>query len=220
MKVIVIGCGRVGAELAYRLYQRGNEVSVVDIKPSAFNNLPSDFNGRLNEGDALNQDVLLRAGIEEADALAAVTSSDATNMVVAHVANKMYHVPRIAARNFAPFCCSTFDSFDIKMVASSSWGARRLEEMLSYEGVQTLYSLGNGEIEIFDVPIPASWVGKSLQDLSDVEECVFISITRLGQAMLPEPSHIFQEGDSLQVSASMPGIILLQKRLGLKKEGV
>ncbi len=219
MKVIVIGCGRVGSELAYRLYQRGNEVTVVDIRPAAFNNLPSDFNGRLNEGDALNQDVLLRAGIEEADALAAVTSSDTTNMVIAHVAHRKYKVPRIAARNFSPFCCSIFDSFGIKMVASSSWGAQRLEEMLSYEGVRSLYSLGSGEVEIYDVPIPSDWIGKPIRDLMDVEECVFISMTRLGQAMLIDPTFVFQEGDSLQVSASMPGILLLQKRLGLMKEG-
>jgi branched-chain amino acid aminotransferase len=71
MKVIVVGCGRFGSELAYRLYKSGHEVAIVDAIPEAFNILPVDFRGRLIEGDALNQDVLHRAGIEHADALAA-----------------------------------------------------------------------------------------------------------------------------------------------------
>jgi len=218
MKIIVIGCGRLGAELAYRLFQRSNEVSVVDIKPSAFNNLPSDFNGRLNEGDAMNQDVLHRAGIETADALAAVTSSDATNMVIAHVANQNYHVARVVARNFNPSCCSIFDTFGIQMVSPSSWGAQRLEEMLSYEGIRTLFSLGNGEVEVYELAIPTSWTGRSIQDLSDAEDCIITSMTRAGRSQLPEPTLVFQNGDLLQVSASVEGILMLQQKLGLHKE--
>ena len=213
MKVIVIGCGRLGSELAYRLYQQGHEVSVVDILPSAFNNLASDFNGRINEGDALNQDVLLRAGIETADALAAVTSSDATNMVIAHVANKIYHVPRVVARNFYPSCCSIFDTFNIQMVAPSSWGAQKLEEIISFKGVRSMVSFGNGEVELYELDIPESWIGRSIADLSDLDECMVTSITRAGRAMLPKPDMLLHKGDLLQVSASKEGILLLQNKL-------
>ena len=100
MQVIIMGCGRMGAELAYCLYQRGTQVTVVDQSPLAFNNLPQDFRGRTVEGDGLERDVLQRAGIEHAVGLAAVSSSDAVNAVVAHVARTVYRVPQVVVRNY------------------------------------------------------------------------------------------------------------------------
>src|SRR5688500_16897139 len=100
MQVIVVGCGRMGAELAYRLYQRGGQVTVVDQSPLAFNNLPQDFRGRTVEGDGLERDVLQRAGIEQAKGLAAVSSSDSVNAVVAHIARTVYRVPQLVVRNY------------------------------------------------------------------------------------------------------------------------
>ena len=102
MNIIVVGCGRVGAELAYRLFQQGHQVTVVDIVAAAFDNLDPSFRGRTVEGDVLAQDVLRRAGIESADGLAAVTSSDTLNAVVGHVARTVYHVPNVVVRNYEP----------------------------------------------------------------------------------------------------------------------
>jgi trk system potassium uptake protein TrkA len=96
MKIIVVGCGRVGSELAYRLNLKGHNVTVIDQVDAAFDNLPPDFRGRTVEGEVLNQDVLRRAGIEHADGVATVTNSDALNAVVAHVARTVYEVDRVA----------------------------------------------------------------------------------------------------------------------------
>ena len=100
MNMIVIGCGRVGAELAYRLHRNGHTVVVVDQTETAFQNLPVGFRGRTVQGEALSQDVLQRAGIEEAGGLAAVTNSDSLNAVIGHLARKHYGVPVVVVRNY------------------------------------------------------------------------------------------------------------------------
>ncbi|MBU0494614.1 MAG: TrkA family potassium uptake protein [Chloroflexi bacterium] len=130
MNMIVIGCGRVGAQLAYRLYQQGHKV-VVDPVAEAFENLPADFRGRTVEGEVLNQDVLRRAGIEQADGLAAVTSLDPVNAVVAHVARTVYHVPTVVVRNYNPRWRVIHEAFGLPVISSTSWGAQRIEELLT-----------------------------------------------------------------------------------------
>src|SRR5690349_25120467 len=102
MNFIVVGCGRVGAELCYHLFNRGHHVVVVDINKEAFNRLHPDFRGRTLEGEGLAEGVLERAGIHEADGLAAVTNSDTLNAVVAHAARTIYNVPNVVARNYDP----------------------------------------------------------------------------------------------------------------------
>lgn len=102
MNLIVIGCGRVGAELTYRLFKQGHKVCVVDLIEKTFLNLPIDFRGRTLEGDAKNQIVLRRAGVETADGVAVVTSSDTVNAVVGHVIQTYYKIPSVVVRCFDP----------------------------------------------------------------------------------------------------------------------
>src|SRR3990170_8733837 len=114
MKYIVVGCGRVGAELANRLNRQGHEVTVIDQAEESFHNLAADFQGRTVEGEVLNQHVLRRAGIEEADGLAAVTTSDSLNAVVAHAARAIFHVPNVVARNYDPRRRPLFEAFGLQ----------------------------------------------------------------------------------------------------------
>ncbi len=213
MQIIVVGCGRLGSALAYRLFRAGHSVAVIDSSPASFNNLPPDFTGRLHEGDALSQDVLVRAGIENADALAAVTSSDAINAVVARVAREVFHVPNVVARNYDPRCRVLFEELELQVISSTSWGAQRIEEMLYDSGVHTVFSAGNGEVEVYEFVIPERWEGKSLEELLPNEECLPISITRAGRAMLPQPGLTIKGGDIIHVSATFNGSNCLRQKL-------
>jgi trk system potassium uptake protein TrkA len=206
MKTIVVGCGRIGATLAYSLFKRGHEVSVIDDNPVSFNNLPADFQGRLHEGDALNQDVLKRSGIANCDAFAAVTNNDSLNAVVAHVAKVEFHVPNIIARNYDPHLRALFEAFGIQVVSSTSWGAQRIEELLTDGEFRTVFSAGNGEIEVYELVIPADWQGKRLEDLIKCNTCKPLAITRAGRAFLPEMSTLLEGGDLLNVAATFDGI--------------
>ena len=213
MKVIVIGCGRTGAELAYRLSKSGHQVSVIDNDGEAFTKLPSDFIGLTNEGDALNRDVLRRAGAEKAEGLAAVTGSDAMNAVLGHLARTYYHIPHIVVRNYEPGYRHLIESFNLQLVSGSSWGAQRMEELLYHEDVRVVFSAGNGEVEIYEVTVPKNCEGAMLDELLSAGSCIAISLTRAGRAVLPGKNIKVEAGDVLLVSATMEGVSALRSRL-------
>ncbi len=219
MKIIVVGCGRIGAELANNLYKQGHQVSVVDENKNAFNNLPPEFEGRILEGDALNQDILIRAGIESCDAMAAVTNYDPLNAVVSHVAKTEFNVPVVVARNYDPKLRKLFEVFNIQVVSSTSWGAQRVEELLSDSEVRTVFSAGNGEVEVYELQIPAVWDGNKVSDLITCNECKWLAVTRAGAAILPEADTVLKTGDVLTVAATMEGISDTRKNLKSRKEG-
>jgi trk system potassium uptake protein len=220
VKIIVVGCGRLGSELAVRLFLRGHEVTIVDRQKSAFINLPITFTGRLIEGDALNRDVLHRARIEQADALAAVTNSDALNMVVGQAASNVFNVPRVVVRNYDPDLRSIYEVFGLQMVSSTSWGAQRIEEMMYHSQIRTIFSAGNGEVEIYEVTVPEHWDKKSLSKLVVGTEYAIAALTRSGRSLLPALDMTLQTGDVLHISATFEGIEELRKRLSGDREEI
>jgi trk system potassium uptake protein len=213
MKVIIVGCGRYGSELAYRLFQRGHDVSIIDEKEESFKNLHPDFVGTIHEGDVMNKDVLHRAGIEDADALAAVTDSDALNMVVGHIALQVYKVPRVVVRNYNPPYRSIFEDFGLQVVSSTSWGAQRLEEMIYQVDARTVFSAGNGEVEVYEIAAPVGWVGKKLGDLYPCEGSALVALTRAGRSYLPALDMKIEAGDFILVSATFEGIDAMRKQM-------
>ncbi len=213
MDIIVVGCGRLGSQLAYRLFKSGHEVAVVDSNPQAFNNLPPDFSGRLHEGDAMGQDVLLRAGIEKAHALAAVTNSDPLNAVVGHIARSVYYVPHVVVRNYDPHFRPIFEAFGLQTVSSTSWGAQRIEELIAGGDIRAVFSAGNGEVEIYEVDIPEAWNGHPIKELVSSKECILVALSRAGRAFLPAPEFALMTGDVLVVGATFEGITALRKTL-------
>lgn len=213
MNVVVVGCGRVGSQLAYRLCQRGHTVTVIDPVAAAFENLPPDFRGRTLEGAALNEDVLRRAGIAQADGLAAVTNSDSLNAVVAHVAHTVYHVPSVVVRNYDPRWRPLHEAFGSQVVSSASWGAQRIEELLHQTEIRTLFSAGNGEVGICELAVPPTWQDRSLQDLLPASGCVAVALTRAGRAALPTAETRLQAGDILHLAVTLEGMEALRGRL-------
>ncbi len=219
MNIIVVGCGRLGSELAQGLSKRNHRVSVIDNTSMSFSALKPDFNGKLVEGDAMNRDVLLRAGIEEADGLVAVTTSDALNLVIGHMAKSIFNLKHVIVRNYDPLCRELFDDFNLQVVSSTSWGAQRIEELINYSDIHTVYSAGNGEVEVYEIIVPAEWHMKPLNLLIPHDGCITIALTRAGRASIPSNDVILYEGDILDVSATFEGIDALRKRIIDLKEG-
>jgi trk system potassium uptake protein len=219
MNIIVVGCGRVGAELSQHLFKRGHQVVAVDSNREAFNRLHPDFRGRTLEGEGLAESVLERAGIREADGLAAVTNSDTLNAVVAHISREFYNVPNVVARNYDPNLRAVLEAFGLNIVGSTSWGAQRVEELLMNPSQKMVYSTGNGEVEVYEVSIPEEWNGRTLGELLDpLEQCYPVALSRAGRASLPETEMKLQTGDLLNVSSTFEGIDALAARLLKKAE--
>jgi trk system potassium uptake protein len=218
MKVIVVGCGTFGKELSYRLFLRGYEVTVVDSQYVAFNNLPADFRGRLCEGDAMNQDVLRRAGVENTDSLVAATGSDVLNMAIGHIAHAYFNVSNVIARNYEPNSRPLFETFGLQVVSGASWGVRRIEDLLYHNGIRPVFSAGNGEVEVYEISIPKAWQEKKLS-LLVLNDALPVAITRAGRAFIPDMDTLLEEGDVVHVSATFEGIDRVRKQVCPKAEG-
>jgi trk system potassium uptake protein TrkA len=128
--IVIVGCGRVGSELASGLQAKGHQVTIIDHVGASFGHLPPNYRGRTIEAEVLSENVLKNAGIEQASGLAAVTNSDPVNAVVGHVARTVYGVPNVVVRNYDPRWQPMFESFGLDVVSSTAWGASRIEELL------------------------------------------------------------------------------------------
>ena len=218
MNVIVVGCGRVGSDLAYRLYHAGHKVTVVDSAEQSFERLKPDFRGRTVTGEVLSKEVLERAGIEKADGLAAVTNSDPLNAVVAHIARRIYKIPNVIVRNYDPNLYPVLEGFGFQVVSSTAWGAQRIEELLSGASTRTVYSAGNGEVEIYELVVPQNWNGSTLGELlGSPGEYLPVALTRTGRSSLPTADTMLETGDLLNVSATAEGIAVLRSSLAGKE---
>jgi trk system potassium uptake protein TrkA len=213
MYVIVVGCGRVGSELAMLLGRRGHDVTVIDHVGSSFSHLDPTWRGRTIEAEAMAEGVLDRAGIAQAQGLASVTNSDAVNAVVAHVARTVYRVPNVVSRNYDPRWRPLHEAMGLQMVSSTAWGAQRLEELLEGGRMRPVLSAGNGEVEVYELAVPESWHGRTLAELAAGVECALVSLTRGGRASLPAADARLEAGDLLQLSASLEGATTLRTRL-------
>lgn len=219
MNFIIVGCGRVGAELCHHLFNSGHNIVVVDSEKEAFNRLPPNFRGRTLEGEGLAESVLERAGVREADGLAAVTNSDTLNAVVAHAAREFYNVPVVVARNYDPNLRSVIEAFGLQTVGSTSWGAQRVEELLINPSQRAVYSAGNGEVEVYEIPVPKEWNGRTLGELLDpLKDCYPVALSKAGRSALPQAGATLETGDMLTVSSTFEGISALTVRLSKKAE--
>jgi trk system potassium uptake protein TrkA len=212
MYVIIVGCGRVGAELADGLSQRGHDVTVVDFVGASFRHLPHRYRGRTIEAESLSEGVLKRAGIEKADAVAAVTNSDAVNAVVARVASEIFHVPRVVTRNYDPRWRSLHEALGIQTVSTTAWGAQRIEELLENPQLRPVFSAGNGEIEVYELVVPAALAGRELAALTGGIECVVVSLARAGRARLPRSGDLVEAGDVVHIGATLEQADALRQR--------
>jgi len=218
MRVIVVGCGRVGSALAYQLYKKGHLVTVIDQKASAFDNLPVDFRGRTIEGDVLAREVLRRAEIEDADALAAVTSSDSLNALIAHIARTEYRVSKVVSRNYDPRQLPLQKAFSITVIASASWGVQRIEESLSDTPLRVVFTDSQTNFAIYQFEVPEFWHGRSLQELLPEGRSKAIALRRAGQLLPISVEQTLETGDLIYLSSDPEEIEALRHRLVFQKE--
>jgi trk system potassium uptake protein TrkA len=200
MKIIVIGCGRVGAGLARTLNLRGHNISVVDIDPTAFERLGPTFKGVTVTGVGIDRDVLLKAGIDRADGLAAVTGSDEINIVAARLASQFFRVPRVVARLYDPRKAEIYRRLGLQTIAPTTWGINRIAELLSFFPLTTTASLGNGEVDLVEAEVPPLLVGRTVKEVTIPGEVHVVAISRAGQTFLPLVTTVLQQGDWLHVA--------------------
>jgi trk system potassium uptake protein TrkA len=203
MRVIVVGCGRVGSGLARSLVAEGHEVSVIDQDPRARDLLGRGFKGRFLEGSAIARETLEEAGAEEAEALVAVTSSDTANVVAARTAHESYRVPRVVARAYDPRRADVYSGLGIPTVAHVSWTIAEVRDLLFHQDLLPERTFGNGETMLVRSRLAAHLAGRAVGDLNVEGMVQVVEVTRDGRSFVPYAATAMEAGDlvSLVVAA-------------------
>jgi trk system potassium uptake protein len=208
MHVIVVGCGRVGSELAVRLDRDGHTVAIIDKNRRAFRRLPEDWPGRPVVGFGFDRDHLVQAGVAEAGAVAAVTSGDNSNILTARIARETFQISNVVARIYDPRRALIYQRLGIPTVATVTWTTDQVVRRLFPDHSVTEYSDPTGEISFIERSLPDGWVGRRLGGLEEGDRYRPVLVTRAGQAKLATPELVGQEGD----------IVLMAVRTGATEE--
>ncbi len=202
MHTIVVGCGRVGAELAHTLRSEGGSVAVVDKNPKAFTRL-EDFDGTTVVGFGFDHDTLAAAGVERAGALAAVTNGDNSNIVVARLAKERYQVDRVVARIQDPARAEIYHRLGIPTVAAVKWTTDQVIRRLAPTLRSTEWTDANGEVSLVELSAPDAWAGKTSAEVGEAGRWRIVAINRAGASTLAEPDSVIQGGDRLYVATQL-----------------
>ena len=165
MHIVIMGCGRVGSTLAHILEDRDNTVAIIDRDPEAFRRLRSSFKGDRVTGVGFDRAVLTQAGVERADAFAAVSSGDNSNIIAARVARETFGVQRVAARIYDPRRAEVYERLGIPTVATVRWTADQMLRKLLPEGGESLWRDPTGRIVLAEVAFSPAWIGEQVKSL-------------------------------------------------------
>ena len=212
MHVVVVGCGRVGSGLAASLTAEGHGVAIIDRNPKAFRRLPPDWEGTRINGSGFDRADLDRAGAIGADALAAVTSGDNTNILTVRIARETYHIPRVVARIYDPRRAEIYQRLGIPTVATVTWTIDQVRRRLVPEAATSEWADASGRMLLVEVALPDAWAGRRLGDLEDPGRGVVVGITRAGQPRLDARDLIGQEGDQLHLAVMKDALVDLERR--------
>ncbi len=194
-----MGCGRVGSALARSLEDRNHTVSVIDSNPDAFRRLGPSFNGTKVTGIGFDQGVLERAGVEKADAFAAVSSGDNSNIIAARVARETFGIQQVVARIYDPGRAEVYQRLGITTVATVKWTADQVLRRLLPAGAEPDFRDPSGTIRVDHVPVNEAWVGERTVKFQEQSGSRIAWIDRLGEGMLPTRESVIQEGDLLHL---------------------
>ena len=200
MHIVIMGCGRVGAMLAKGLEKRGHSVAVIDVDVDAFRRLGNDFHGTTVKGVGFDRQVLEEAGIRRADAFAAVSSGDNSNILAARVVREIYHVENVVARIYDQGRAAVYERLGIPTVATVRWTVMQVLRRLLPQGSEPVWRDPTGDARLLQVHVHSGWVGRKIRDLSRDADAPIPFVLRVGRGIVPDRETIYQDGDLIYVA--------------------
>jgi trk system potassium uptake protein TrkA len=196
---VIMGCGRVGSTLAHSLEAHGHDVAVIDQDESSFRRLGASFEGRRITGVGFDRDVQREAGIEQAQAFAAVSSGDNSNILAARVARETFGVENVIARIYDPGRAEIYQRLGIPTVATVKWTSDQMIRRLLPAGAASLFRDPSGSVVLAEVPVHEGWIGRRVDDVAAFAGARVAYLTRLGLGLVPDASTLMQHGDLVHV---------------------
>jgi trk system potassium uptake protein TrkA len=200
MNILIVGCGRIGSGLAQMLQLRNHQITVIDSDPAAFELLGKSFKGQTIIGIGFDREVLLRAGIERADAVAAVTASDEANVVIARMARQVFKTPQVVARVYDPRKAEIYRRFGIQTISPVAISLSLFTDLLTCSSLVRETSLGTGDIDIVSLRASSFLSGRAVSVLEISGEVRVIALTRAGKTLLAPAGTEIREGDVLHMA--------------------
>ena len=214
-----MGCGRVGSSLATELEAAGHSVAIIDQSREAFRRLGPDFKGRTVSGVGFDRDTLLEAGIETADAFAAVSNGDNSNILAARVARETYGVDNVVARIYDPGRAEIYQRLGIPTVATVIWATDQILRRLVPEGSRSEWRDASGAVQLCEMHPHKDWFGMAITELEEATGARVAFITRLGEGLIPDVHSVLQEGDLLHVTVRDSELSKVEQILARSPEG-
>jgi trk system potassium uptake protein len=217
MKIIVMGCGRVGSQVSQLLVRQGHEVTVIDHDANALARLGIEFKGKVVHGIGFDRNALLEAGVETAEGFVAASSSDNANIVAARIARNMFRVPRVVARLYDPVRAEVYQRLGLTTISSTAWGAQRIVEVVTHTDLDVLPVFRDGGTTMVRVEIPARLNGFHVSQMNIPGELTVTAITRNDHTFIPVSGTAFQEGDVIYIAVISSAMDRLEELLGMER---
>ena len=211
MYVIIVGCGRVGSELAKLLSAEGHNVVVIDKNQASFDRLGGTFNGLTLVGNGFSLDLLKQAGIEKADAFCAVTNGDNTNLISAQVAKKIFKVPKVIARVYDTQRAHIYSALGLEIIIGTILFAAMLRDKI-IESRFSSYLIETKELGVIEIEVKNSLVGKTIQEINIPEEFLVVAIRRLQGVIIPEPQTTLKPKDILMAAVKVTSLNKIREK--------
>jgi trk system potassium uptake protein TrkA len=217
MKIIVMGCGRVGSQVSLLLAGQGHDVTVIDHDANALARLGPDFKGRVVRGIGFDRNVLTEAGVDTAEGFIAASSSDNANIVAARIARNIFRVPRVVARLYDPVRAEVYQRLGLTTISSTQWGAERIVEVITHNDLDVLQVFGDGGTTLIRIEVPSRLIGYRVTHMNIPGEVMVTAITRNDHTFIPVSGTEFQESDVMFVTVIPTAMIRLEELLGLER---
>lgn len=202
MFIIVIGCGKVGSGFAEAMSLEGHDVVIVDNDIAALERLSPGFTGLKVAGVPIDQDVLRRAGIERADALAAVTPDDNINIMACQIARELYKVKRVIARIYNPARESLFHQFGLDTICPTNISVDVIRSIILNDTLPERFTIGSNTVT-FQYRMAGEDVGRRMRDLPLRQNELLFGILRNSDFQFVKPEMVIERGDTLVLSAKI-----------------
>ena len=216
MFIVIAGCGRLGGKLATELSVEGHDVVVIDRDPSSFSRLGAEFGGITTVGTAIDEDVLREANITQAAVFVAATNSDATNIMAAQVASRLFSVPKVIARISDSQLDDDYQDCGFHTICPPDWGIYQAKSLVLADEVRRLVPLGDG-VELFLVTADPTWSALTVEKASNHSGLLVVAIIRQGRTTLAQLQDKIQPGDELLVAGEFAAVERIRQHLPTHK---